>query len=373
MTLGETRAVVNDKVHFVGLDGLRGVAAIAVMIMHLVGLYLPNVDPPIPAFLAVDMFFMLSGFVLAYAYFDKLDTGLSWRRFMEMRLVRLYPLLLAGILLGALVSLTKQYIEGVPIADERPYMLLPALALLPTGLLFAKPEFPFGTPYAFAFNFPVWSLFFEIVASAVFATRLRNAKPIVLVPMFVVSLIGITTLAYWDGSIGGLGVQGLIIFCGGFLRIFVPFTIGVLLYRTAVYRRSPPVPFWVVALVLSLLLLTPRPTSPTVELAFILVAFPLIICAGAEASMSSATRRVCDWIGRLSYPLYLLHLPLSRATGFVVRRFIDDPVVLIVTTSAATIFGSWIALKLYDEPVRRWLTGKLRARRSATGTKMSRA
>ena len=360
---GEARKT-GEKLHFAGLDGLRGVAALAVMFMHLVGLFEIDVDPPIPAFLAVDLFFMLSGFVLAYAYGAKLDAGMGWKRFMEVRLIRLYPLLLVAILLGVAVSLLKQQMEGVWIPEERPIMIVPALLLLPTGLLFADHHFPFGTPYAFAFNFPVWSLFFELVASAIYGTGARNLPRPLLTLLFLTSLVGMAALAIWDGSIEGLGVQGLIYFMGGFLRILVPFSLGIFLFRSGFYRRFRAIPYWLIAVGLAAMLLVPRHRSALVEIAIILIVFPVTIGFGARVELSRATARICDILGRLSYPLYLLHIPVSRATGFVARRFIDSPYALVAVTAMITIAVSWAALVLYDEPVRRWLTGIMKQRRA---------
>lgn len=343
------------KQHFGGLDGLRGIAALAVMTMHLLGLFMAGQLKPVPAYLSVDLFFMLSGFVLAYAYGAKLDQGMGWSPFMVIRLVRLYPMLVAGVLLGAAVSFTKQHFEGTPIIDEQPMLLLPSLLLIPTGLFFSSPVFPFNSPYAFAFNFPVWSLFFELVASAAFGTRLRCVRGASL----AVGLSAITALlviaTYWQGTIAALGVQGVIVFLAGFLRVTVPFTVGVVLYRSQFFARFPAIPFPLLALALLAFLLVPRASGATADLFAVFVLFPLAIGFGATAHLSPLSQRFSDFLGRLSYPLYLLHVPLSRAVGFVLRPYLANPTLLIVITGAATIALSWLVLILYDEPVRRAL------------------
>ncbi|HEX7694251.1 MAG TPA: acyltransferase family protein, partial [Sphingomonas sp.] len=90
-----------EKRRFVVLDGMRGLAALSVVALHTAQ-YFPSQTGPARAYLAVDFFFMLSGFVMAHAYGDKLRAGLTIKGFAEIRLARLYPMIFLGVTLGLL-------------------------------------------------------------------------------------------------------------------------------------------------------------------------------------------------------------------------------------------------------------------------------
>ena len=130
------------------LDGLRGVAAVSVALMHLQQTARFKAAVPMPSALAVDFFFMLSGFVLAYAYFDRLDRGMPWCTFMRARVIRLYPLIPIGVLLGAGISLLKQHVQAAAVPGEAWFDIPIALLLLPAGLIAPRPtpNFTFNPP-----------------------------------------------------------------------------------------------------------------------------------------------------------------------------------------------------------------------------------
>src|SRR5271156_4792125 len=104
---------MSERQHFATLDGLRGVAAIIVLALHVLG---PLVDISLTphAGLAVDFFFCLSGFVIGYAYEDRLLKTMSFLEFATARVIRLYPLIIAGLLLGAMTFIVKAVISHQP-------------------------------------------------------------------------------------------------------------------------------------------------------------------------------------------------------------------------------------------------------------------
>ncbi|MDB5699727.1 MAG: hypothetical protein JWN69_2531 [Alphaproteobacteria bacterium] len=336
------------KRHFLALDGLRGIAAFAVMFMHGLGIFWPG-GFSIPAALAVDFFFMLSGFVLAYAYGERLERGLSWRRFMAQRLIRLYPVIFLGVMLGAAVSFAKQWQQGITIAEEGLPELVATLFILPAGLPYSG--LFFDGPSMFSFDGPMWSLFFEIAASAAFATAVRRSAN--LPALLAISAILIAG-SIWHGTVGEFGTRGWVGFAFGFPRVAVPFAIGVTLYRSGAWQRFG-VPFPLTAGALALLLLVPMRTVWPYDLACIFLLFPALIVVGAQGLGGW----ICVWLGRLSYPVYLLHFPIFRIVGFVVKGYFPNPFALIALSIAATVLGSWLALVLYDEPVRRKLNRKI--------------
>lgn len=96
-------AGLNTKPRYEILDGLRGVAAMIVVAFHLFETYSPGVTGQIlnHGYLAVDFFFVLSGFVIGYAYDDRWGKGMGTWTFFKRRLIRLHPLLIMGTLVGA--------------------------------------------------------------------------------------------------------------------------------------------------------------------------------------------------------------------------------------------------------------------------------
>jgi peptidoglycan/LPS O-acetylase OafA/YrhL len=338
-----------ERAHYAALDGLRAIAALAVLYLHQLGFFGRDFRPPPP--LAVDFFFMLSGFVLAHAYGQKLDHGLSWSRYMAARIIRIYPMLFLGVVLGGLLALAR-HTHGHAGPDQNVLTFLGSLVLAPVGLLYIAKDYPYDSPNVFPFNGIVWSLFFALVASAVYASPVRKLSRESLIGCFILCCVTWAAAGIWAGSISGLGRHGLIGFLGGFPRVAVPFAIGAALYSLAAYQRFPSVPFALPAVVLMALLMFPLGDRWALEVAYIFAAFPLLICLGAQ----SPGDRLCKWLGRLSYPLYVIQLPLSEAMGYLVKTHTtQQPLVIIAASMLSCLLFSWIALVFYDEPIRRQL------------------
>lgn len=155
---------------FATLDGLRGLAALLVVYhhQHLAGI---NGAPP-AAYLAVDLFFLMSGFVIAHAYEERLQSGLAPLAFMRLRLFRLYPLYLLGSAIGLAVAVAFWRLSAF-----HPATAPELLAVLAKGLVMAPVFSADPTVMAFPLNGPAWSLFFEAAINLVYAVigvRLSN-------------------------------------------------------------------------------------------------------------------------------------------------------------------------------------------------------
>jgi hypothetical protein len=126
-----------EKRVFLTLDGLRGIAAIMIVLFHsraIVGHFYPA-----SAYLSVDLFFALSGCVLEASYRDRLAAGLSTREFMTIRFIRLWPLFALSLPIGLAFAILRMRYGFM---DESAWTLgvamLSGLALLPTPLVSAK-------------------------------------------------------------------------------------------------------------------------------------------------------------------------------------------------------------------------------------------
>lgn len=291
---------VVGKQTFEVLNGLRGVAAIAVTSMHL-SHYMSALHPAIVS-VAVDFFFVLSGFVIAYAYEGELVRGLGFRRFLLARIIRLYPLYLLGLVLGSVAMWTY----------HRPPVEANFFATLGLNLfMLPYPAFDPTNRDLFQLNFPAWSLFFELVANLVYAMLAPRLSNRVLMLLIAAGFMGLVATGVMTGTLD----QGTLRpgFAGGLARVTFSFFAGVALYRLWLRRPArvsvhPALLF--VLLVLPLLLKPGGPFGWTYQLAIVVIYMPMMVWLGAGARAKGGWLKACTALGALSYPLYIIHAPV---------------------------------------------------------------
>ncbi|HVY88691.1 MAG TPA: acyltransferase [Hyphomonadaceae bacterium] len=347
---------------FVGLDGLRGIAAILVLACHVPNSFFIGVAPN--AYLAVDLFFVLSGFVLAYAYQQRLSSGMSVVRFMQLRLVRLYPLYILGSLVGvAAVLAGTQAIDGPAFVTS----LVAALLFLPSPLPLPPSHF------AYPFNFPAWSLFFELFINVVFAIVMPRFGRRGLIVTMAIGLVALVGLAI---GIHGLNAGSLLRnFVGGFGRVIFSFFCGVALYGLQTSAKFPKftLPVWLpVAMLLGLFV---TPASPAMRPVFDFLAnavfFPLIVLAGANTAPKGVTARTFAVLGLASYGFYVLQMPLIMSLDVLLPASLGRDLGSFgpagtIAVAVALFLLALAADAFYDAPVRNWLQKKLRSPRLKT-------
>jgi peptidoglycan/LPS O-acetylase OafA/YrhL len=310
---------------FALLDGLRGLAAIAVVFYHVDHKYMPG------GHLAVDFFFALSGFVIGLNYHARLQTGeLGFFRFTALRLARLYPMLLVGGLL-AMWLLN---------AGPRILLLVPEtwhLALFP------------GNP-------PFWSLLAELLVNLLFAAllvrlRWRWIAAVCLIAAAALVWAVVTdplTLTRGVGRLGAFWPQ----VTGGALRALFGFTAGLLLFAAWQRRSSPRRVHWpalLIPLALMALLAVDLDQRRWWDLACVLVLLPALTWAAIRWEVP--LHRPARILGDLSYPLYCIHVPVL----FVTDKH-GGPELLV---AAALIPAAWILDRLYDRPMRKLLAKRI--------------
>jgi peptidoglycan/LPS O-acetylase OafA/YrhL len=278
-----------------GLDALRGAAALGVLLFHARGLLLPKAVLD-HGYLAVDLFFVISGYVLARAYGAALTQGAA-RGFMRRRLIRLYPMVLLGLAIGALIHGAA----GLDLASVGLLIVLGALFI----------PFPL-TLDVFPLNGPQWSLLWELVANLVYALIAPWLTLRRLVLLTLAGAVGhaILTLQFGTGSLGSFGSD----WYGGGPRVVFGFFAGVLLARLAEQGqlRIPVLPAGVLV-VLALLALTapvPQAWRAAYDLFIALALFPLIVGSAAGTVASPRLQPLFDGLAGISYALYVLHIPL---------------------------------------------------------------
>jgi peptidoglycan/LPS O-acetylase OafA/YrhL len=367
-----TNATAPGKNHYVILDGLRGVAALFVVAFHLFEAYAGN-NPQKQiinhGYLAVDFFFLLSGFVVAYAYDDRWDR-MSVLGFFKRRLIRLQPMVVMGSVIGAALFAFQDYSIFPKYGNSSLSHVVIVMVLGFVMIPLPKSADVRGWDEIYPLNGPAWSLFYEYVANALYALGLRklsNRSLGILVALSACALIYLAVFGPRGDLIGGwaLDASGIQI---GMSRVMFPFFAGVLLMRLG-GRVRVPYAFAVSSALLIVALCLPRFggtdhlwLNGLYEAGCVIVLFPLIVAIGAgDRAADGPSVRLARFFGALSYPLYITHYALIYIfTGWAVDRKIPAPqgAVMGIGVFIATVVIAYACLKLYDEPVRRKLAAR---------------
>ena len=362
------------------LDGLRGVAAIIVVAFHLFETYSQGPAYQIlnHGYLAVDFFFVLSGFVIGYAYDDRWDRMTTFG-FFKRRLVRLHPMVIFGTLFGASMFYFGAC-SAFPLLMQTPLWQVLLVTLL--GCLM----FPTPTSWDIrgwgetnALNGPTWSLMWEYVANVLYALIIRRFSKLMLGIFVGLSAcltldvtLNIDTFGLLSSRseaahtlIGGWSLTPDQLYIG-ISRLLYPFFAGLLLSRVG---RLLPVKrgFYWCSLFIAVILVMPRiggDTAPwqngVYEAVSVIVFFPLIVAMGAGSSVTGKRSvALCKFLGELSYPLYITHYPLIYMQISWARNHSDAPfemhLFVAIVVFVLSIAIAYASLRLYDEPVREWL------------------
>lgn len=370
-----TEGLADSKPHYELLDGLRGVAALMVIWYHVFEAFATSpIDQKFNhGYLAVDFFFILSGFVIGYAYDDRWEKSLTISGFFKRRLKRLHPMVIMGTLLGAASFILQgsEKWDGTPV----PLSFVMLAVLLQLFMIPAVPGTAAeirGNGEMFPLNGPSWSLFFEYVGNILYALFLRKL-PMKALAVFV-GLAGAGLAFFALGNFSGawnIGVGWSLSgynFPGGFLRMLFSFSMGLLMSR--VFR---PVKikgaFWICSATVIALLSVPYIGADSMpwlnglyDSICAMIVFPLLVWLGASGTAEGqVSSRLCRFFGEISYPVYIIHYPIMYLfyswvwkNGFTFGQ--------VWPVAAGIFFGSialaWLCLKFYDMPVRKRLGGR---------------
>lgn len=363
-------AFADTKPHYNILDGLRGVAAIMVVCFHIFEAFATShLDQRINhGYLAVDFFFILSGFVVGYAYDDRWGT-MKPKDFIKRRIIRLHPMVVMGAIIGAIMF----YTQGCSVWDVS---VVPVVALLIATLLnmFLIPATTGteirGVGEMFPLNGPSWSLFFEYIGNILYVLFIRKLSTKALAVLVFVAGCGLASFAIW-GPLGDICVGFSLTeteFTGGSFRLLFSFSAGLLLSRIFKPANIKGA-FWICSLFIVALLAVPRIggaehlwMNGIYDTVCCVVFFPLLVYLGASGNTTDKyTTRVCKFLGDISYPLYMVHYPFIYLYFAWVKNN-DLTFEQSLPGAAGVVVGSiiiaYICLKFYDIPVRRYLTNR---------------
>jgi peptidoglycan/LPS O-acetylase OafA/YrhL len=349
-----TSVVGSKKPHFAVLDGLRGVAALFVVIFHFSEMVIYDYSKLWigHGFLAVDFFFCLSGFVMGYAYDDRIaKIGLG--KFLKARLIRLHPMVIFGAVLGLVAFYLNPFGVAPGYGAARIALIFAAsLLLIPYG---AMPE---RGRNLFGLNAPAWSLFWEYVANLIFGLILYRIRRGALIALTVAAAVLLCWVGYRAGNLpGGWSTKN---FWDGGARVAFSFPAGLLIYRLG-WRLRTRLGFAALSLLLILALTSPYAKGGWVrEVIVIVVVFPLIVALGAGASVTPRIERLCRFSGDMSYPLYMTHYGMMWIWGdYAAKHHLVASTTLwteIALGVCVTVAFAWVILRVYDQPVRRYLS-----------------
>lgn len=372
-----TSAFPDSKSHYPILDGLRGVAAMMVVIFHVFESHAASRYEQIinHGYLAVDFFFVLSGFVIGYAYDDRWGK-MSLGDFFKRRLIRLHPMIIIAMVIGA----SMFYFQGgstFGLVNDTPVWQMLLILLIGMTLIPVPPSMDIrGWAEMHPLNGPAWSLFLEYVANILYALFIRKLSTTVLAVLTFLAA-GITlhfALTNPNGDmIGGwsLNAEQLQI---GFTRLMYPFLAGLLLSRIIKTTHIKHA-FFLCSLILIIAFAMPRIGNESTnwmnglyDALVIIFIFPLIVFIGASGEMKTAfSEKICSFLGDISYPIYIIHFPFVYTyTAWVHNNKISlaEGFPVAIGTIIVCITLAYLCLRLYDIPVRNWLTSKLVKRNS---------
>lgn len=359
----------DTKSHYEILDGLRGVAAVIVVMFHILETFTGgNHSKQIinHGYMAVDFFFVLSGFVIGYAYDDRWNK-MSLKEFFKRRIIRLHPMIIAGMTIGA-IFFYFQDCAAFPTISQTPVWKMILVMLIGYTLIPVPTSMDIrGWGEMHPLNGPAWSLFFEYIANilyALFVRKFSNKLLSVLVFLAGCALIHLAVTSPNGDIIGGWSIEPTQLRIG-FTRLLYPFFAGLLLSRICKPGHINHAFLWC-SLLLIIVLSIPRVGGAQLwmnglyDSLCIIFIFPFIVFLGASGNVKGKYySRICKFLGDISYPIYIIHYPfIYMFTSWVMKNNITSltksfPIALFILLS--TIILSHLCVRLYDVPLRKWL------------------
>lgn len=344
------------------LTSVRGIAAWLVVLYHIrlsiAGLPQGAVDVLAKGYLAVDFFFLLSGFVIWMTWGDRLRTGgvTQVPAFLQRRIARIWPLH-AVVLAGAVALALLMAATGRHDGAEFPFAELPLHLLLVQN---------WGFTDALAWNDPAWSisaelgayLLFPFLALAIDWRRVPPPAVIAAIGAGAVLLAGVFAAA--DATTLGHGIPRL-----GLVRCVIEFAIGTAVAALWLrWRDRPHAPALAATALAVAVLISPLPEPLRIPIGFAAALLALALTAGLRGNPVEG--RILHYLGEISYATYLGHFLLWFAFKLA---FIEDahavPPALIAAYLALTLSMSVLLYHLVERPAQRWVNG-LRLRKAAT-------
>ncbi len=362
----------DTKSHYEILDGLRGVAAVIVVMFHILETFTGGDHSKQiinHGYLAVDFFFVLSGFVIGYAYDDRWGK-MSLKGFFKRRIIRLHPMIIISMIIGAIFFYFQES-AAFPGIGQTPVWKMILVMLIGFTLIPVPTSMDIrGWAEMHPLNGPAWSLFFEYIANILYALFIRKfSNKLLSILVFIAgcALIHLAVTSPNGDIIGGWSIDSTQLRIG-FTRLLYPFFAGLLLSRVCKPGRINHAFLWC-SLLLVIILSIPRVGGNQLwmnglyDSLCIIFIFPFIVYLGASGNVKGKySSKLCKFLGDISYPIYIIHYPfIYMFTAWVTNNKVTSfteafPFAVLVLLSS--ILVAYICVRLYDVPVRKWLMAR---------------
>lgn len=356
--------------HYAALDALRGVAALSVLLFHFHEWLGQKWLAPNARF-AVDFFFCLSGYVLSAAYDKKINDGWAKSSFLLTRLIRLFPIIILGTMISALYYFIRVYKFGYSLDYD---VQLHALVLGLTNLPFLNAPKAIGGPQVFPLNGPQYTLFLELAVN-LFWVATQRVSSLYFIAVLIAASFGLMCLF-------GIGGDTTETFWLGLPRVVGAFYLGVLSFRLesrtyGIDERYAWGLFVAISAATALFFYWPSTMPDISGVIWGFIVSPIIVVCGSRVSLSQRSKRVGIILGQLSYPIYALQFPIFLWINGVYQQITGyrDPITLMIILVFVVPTISWLVLRFYDEPVRKYLNKinhRHRTRGSVAGGNLTR-
>ena len=347
-----------ENQRFILLDGIRGLAAIFVVFFHLYKAEPALISGKIHyGYLAVDLFFVLSGFVLTHTYWSQGIAKYNLKEFLIRRIIRLYPL----FFLGTILAVGTEIYNLIALHDIYFAKLFNALL----NLLFIPSLYKHQAESWLFINGAAWSLFYELLVNIFFATFLiflRNTK--LLVILILACGIAYISLIYCLQTEGGGFLFNT--WYLGILRTLYSFGIGILFHRIGLHKKFsfPPIVGILIMALLSIIFLMPE-VSVTLRLFMQMLCIPILVMFAVCTSTYKKLNKVFDFLGVTSYALYILHAPIVGFYGDFLSKHNIEPTYLLASIFVTCVIILCAILdKYYDIPVRKYFMSVVNNKKS---------
>lgn len=387
--MSESSSPLSAKPRYEILDGLRGVAAVIVVIFHLLETYSKGAPYHVlnHGYLAVDFFFVLSGFVVGYAYDNRWGNGLTFGNFCKRRIIRLQPMLIFGTVVGALLFYMQGDHPEFPIVHDTPWWIVILLMIWGCTVLPIPKAWDIrGWAEFNPLNGATWSLLWEYLANLLYGLFLHRFRLRTLIILAVLATFLVVNVCLNLDVFGVLDARNYAVYTIiggwsltpdqlliGFSRLAYPFLIGLVINRVAkltihISRHG----FLWCSIILTVILIMPRVggtdysnfwMNGLYEIIAILFVFPVIIMMGRGSKLSGEKYEgLCKFLGNISYPLYVTHYPIIYVQMSWAAAHPDAPIsqhiFMGVCYFIIAIALAYSSMKLYDIPVRAWLSAR---------------
>ena len=312
------------------LDLFRGLAALVVMVYHFsIILGLPRIQF---GYLAVDLFFVLSGIVLFGRYDAEIRSGMRALEFAWHRVRRLYPMVVITVVFLLLRNAARATSTFPVTPGTDTLSVLGLLTLLPLS---------HGTPFAFPADGNIWSLLAEFLSNAVWFAALRFWRHL-LTPIFVASSVAAVYFAWSHGSFDYGANPGWQEVVRALARALAGFGIGCWIARRRPLSDTPPL------LPLAMLVLAcaacqiPWTRGLLSELIVILSGAALLSTLMHRSPKSAWAGKLFGYLGMLSFPLYLIHPACKGFVVMAVAHGMNNVVAVIVIPLGVAIGATFV-------------------------------